>query len=80
MIESQTEEPASSPPAKPERSGMRTNPAQTASAPLRKKETLMSRRVNSPLREADPIPAPSVNMRTETAFTKLANSLIFRID
>lgn len=72
MIESQSEEPA-----KAERSGMGTNPAQSASVPLRKKETLMSRPVNSQLREADPIPAPSVNMRTETAFTKLANSFDF---
>jgi hypothetical protein len=77
MIESQSEEPASSPPAKAERSGMRTNPAQSASVPLRKKETLMSHPVNSQLHEADPIPAPSVNMRTETAFTKLANGFDF---
>jgi hypothetical protein len=56
MIESQSEEPASSPPAKAERSGMRTNPAQSASVPLRKKETRMSRPMNSQLREEDPTP------------------------
>jgi murein DD-endopeptidase MepM/ murein hydrolase activator NlpD len=75
MIEGRKPEPTASQPAKTEVPGRQTTAPQASSLPLRKQEEITSRQT----REPDPISALSVNLPTETAFTRLANGFDFPV-
>src|SRR5438132_5107735 len=77
MIESGKQEPAASPAAKTGARGERTPAPQSANRSLRKQETILSQLPNKPSRAEDTIPAQSISLRTETAFTKLATGFDF---
>jgi murein DD-endopeptidase MepM/ murein hydrolase activator NlpD len=77
MIESGKQEPSASPAAKTEARGQQTPAPQSANRSLRKQETILSQLPNK--LEEDTIPAQSINLRTETAFTKLATGFDFPV-
>ena len=79
MIESGKQEPAASPAAKTGARGEQTPAPQSANRSLRKQETILSQLPNKPSREEDTIPAQSISLRTETAFTKLATGFDFPV-
>jgi len=79
LIESGKQEPAASPAAKTEARGDQTPAPQSANQSLRKQETIPSQMPNKRSREENTIPAQSINLGTETAFTKLANGFDFPI-
>ena len=79
MIESGKQEPAASPAAKTGARGEQTPAPQSANRTLRKQETILSQLPNKPSREEDTIPAQSISLRTETAFTKLATGFDFPV-
>jgi murein DD-endopeptidase MepM/ murein hydrolase activator NlpD len=79
MIESGKQEPSASPAAKTEARGQQTPAPQSANRSLRRQETILSQLPNKPSREEDTIPAQSINLRTETAFTKLATGFDFPV-
>src|SRR5206468_11209060 len=72
-IEGGKPEPTASQPAKTEVPGRQTTAPQSSSLPLRKQEETTPGQT----REPNPISALSVNLPTETAFTKLANGFDF---
>lgn len=75
MIEGGKPEPTASQPAKTEVPGRQTTAPQSSSLPLRKQEEITPGQT----REPNPISALSVNLPTETAFTKLANGFDFPV-
>jgi len=77
MIESGKQEPAASPAAKTEARGQQTPAPQSANRSLRKQETILSQLPNK--LEEDTIPAQSINLPMETAFTKLATGFDFPV-
>ena len=79
MIESEKQEPSASPAAKTGARGEQTPAPQSANRSLRKQETILSQLPNKPSREEDTIPAQSISLRTETAFTKLATGFDFPV-
>ncbi len=79
MIESGKQEPAASSAAKTEASGQQTPAPQSTNRSLRRQETILSQLPNKPSREEDTIPAQSISLRTETAFTKLATGIDFPV-
>src|SRR6266536_1386909 len=79
MIESGKQEPSASSAAKTEASGQQTPAPQSTNRSLRKQETILSQLTNKPSREEDTIPAQSINLRTETSFTKLATGFDFPV-
>src|SRR6266496_6538267 len=72
LIESGKQEPSASSAAKTAASGQQTPAPQSTNRPLRRQETILPPRRNTPPREEDTISAQSINLRTETSFTKLA--------